>query len=406
MSRCICACICALGLLLPRGAAAQSTPADPSENARYQWGALRFTPFLAITEIGVDTNVFNDAEEPQRDTTATFGPGAEYWVRAGRARVSAKSDMQYNWFRDFASQRSLSTNNDLKIEFPMARLTPFVDGVFDHGRVRPGYEIDTRAFRTDSGGGGGLDIGLTTKTGVRLEAHRRRLKYREDEFFFGNSLQETLNRRTDSLGLSWRQKLTPLTTFVVLSEFERERFDFESSRDAEGVRVMPGFEFDPFALIGGKVFVGYRSFDTSDPLLPNYTGVVADVEANYRARSTRFDLRVQRDVDYSAEEIEPYYLLTDVGMKVTQKVTQRWDVVGTASRQWLDYQRLEGLALSEVPSHSDHGYRVGGGVGYMLGTSVRVGVDLAYYKRNSPIALRDYDGLRVGGSFTYGLTRQ
>jgi hypothetical protein len=58
---------------------------------------------------------------------------------------------------------------------------------------------------------------------------------------------------------------------VVLSEFERERFDFESSRDAEGVRVMPGFEFDPFALIGGKVFVGYRSFDTSDPLLPNYS---------------------------------------------------------------------------------------------------------------------------------------
>ena len=313
MSRCIAACLCALGLLLPRGAAAQTTP-DPSENARFRWGALRFTPFLAITEIGVDTNVFNDAEEPQRDTTATFGPGTEYWVRAGRARVSAKSDVQYTWFRDFASQRSLSTNNDLKIEFPMARLTPFVDGVFDHGRVRPGYEIDTRAFRTDSGAGGGLDIGLTTKTGVRLEAHRRRLKYREDEFFFGNSLQETLNRRTDSLGLSWRQKLTPLTTFVVLSEYEKERFDFQSSRDASGVRLMPGFEFDPFALIGGKVFVGYRSFDTADPLLPNYRGVVADVEANYRTRSTRFDLRVQRDVDYSAEEIEPYYLLTDIGV--------------------------------------------------------------------------------------------
>ena len=405
MSRCIAACLCALGLLLPRGAAAQTTP-DPSENARFRWGALRFTPFLAITEIGVDTNVFNDAEEPQRDTTATFGPGTEYWVRAGRARVSAKSDVQYTWFRDFASQRSLSTNNDLKIEFPMARLTPFVDGVFDHGRVRPGYEIDTRAFRTDSGAGGGLDIGLTTKTGVRLEAHRRRLKYREDEFFFGNSLQETLNRRTDSLGLSWRQKLTPLTTFVVLSEYEKERFDFQSSRDASGVRLMPGFEFDPFALIGGKVFVGYRSFDTADPRLPNYSGVVADVEANYRAKSTRFDVRVQRDVDYSAEEIEPYYLLTDIGVKVTQKVTQRWDVVGTASRQWLDYQRLEGLALSEVPSHADHGYRVGGGVGYMLGTSVRVGVDLAYYQRNSPIALRDYNGLRMGGSFTYGLTRQ
>ena len=117
---------------------------------------MRFTPFVAITEIGVDTNVFNQALEPQRDTTATFGPGAEYWVRAGRARISAKSDVQYNWFRDFSNQRSLSTNNDLKIEFPMTRLTPFVDGIFDHGRVRPGYEIDTRAFRTDSGVGGGV----------------------------------------------------------------------------------------------------------------------------------------------------------------------------------------------------------------------------------------------------------
>jgi hypothetical protein len=406
LSRCLAACICALGLLLPRGAAGQTTATDPSENARFQYGALRFTPFLAITEIGVDTNVFNEALEPRQDTTATFGPGTEYWVRAGRVRVSAKSDVQYNWFREFSNQRSLSTNNDLKIELPMTRLTPFVDGVFDHGRVRPGYEIDTRAFRTDSGFGGGVDIGLTTKTGVRLEAHRRRLKYREDEFFFGNSLQETLNRRTDSLGLSWRQKLTPLTTFVVLSEYETERFDFEEARDASGVRVMPGFEFDPFALIGGKVFVGFRSFDTTDPRLPNFSGVVADVEANYRARATRFDVRLKRDVDYSAEMLEPYYLLTDAGVKVTQKITYRWDVVGAASRQWLDYQRLEGVVLSAAPSHSDHSYRLGGGVGYLLGNSVRVGVDVAYYRRNSPLAMREYDGLRVGGSFTYGLTRQ
>jgi Putative beta-barrel porin 2 len=406
LSRCIAACLCTLGLLLPRVAAAQTSASDPSENARFQYGPLRFTPFLAITEIGVDTNVFNEALEPQRDTTATFGPGAQYWLRAGRARVSAKSDVQYNWFRDFANQRSLSTNNELKIEFPTTHLTPFVDGVFDHGRVRPGYEIDTRAFRTDSGAGAGVDIGLTAKSGVRLEAHRRRLKYREDEFFFGNSLQETLNRRTDSVGVSWRQKLTPLTTFVVLSEYERERFDFQATRDAKGLRLMPGFEFDPFALIGGKVFVGFRSFDTDDPLLPDYSGLVADVEANYRARATRFDVRLQRDVDYSAELLEPYYLLTDAGLKVTQKITHRWDVVGTASRQWLDYRRIQGLSLSDGLGHADRSYRVGGGVGYLLGNNVRVGVDLAYYKRNSPLALREYDGLRVGGSFTYGLTRQ
>ncbi len=387
-------------------AAAQSTPSDPSENARFRYGALRFTPFLAITEIGVDTNVFNEALEPQRDTTATLGPGAEYWLRVGRARVSAKSDVQYNWFRDFSNQRSLSTNNEAKLEVPLTRLTPFVDGVFDHGRVRPGYEIDTRAFRTDSGFGGGLDISLTSKTGVRVETHQRRLKYRDDEFFFGNSLQQTLNRRSDSFGVSWRQKLTPLTTFVVLSEYEKERFDFEESRNANGVRVVPGFEFDPFALIGGKVFIGFRSFDTTDPLLPDYQGLVADVEANYRARATRFDVRLQRDVDYSAEEVEPYYLLTDVGLKVTQKVTHQWDVVGNVSWQWLAYRRVEGGVLDALPSHTDHSRQLGGGVGYLFGNSLRLGVDVAYYQRTSPATFREYDGLRVGGSFTYGLTRQ
>ena len=155
------------------------------------------------------------------------------------------------------------------------------------------------------------------------------------------------------------------------------------------------------------MFVGFRSFDTNDPLLPNYSGLVADVEANYRARATRFDVRVQRDVDYSAEEIEPYYLLTDAGLKVTQKITHRWDVVGMASRQWLDYRRIEGLgALGRAVACGPQlpaGRRRGLLSSATACASASTSRTTSGTRRSS---LREYDGLRVGGSFTYGLTQQ
>ena len=92
---------CLLASAVP--AFAQNVLKDPSEAAKYRIGGFRFTPFLAITDIGVDTNVYNeaDSENPKQDTTATFGPGLEYWVRLGRARVAAKSDVTYTWFNRY-----------------------------------------------------------------------------------------------------------------------------------------------------------------------------------------------------------------------------------------------------------------------------------------------------------------
>ncbi len=386
-------------------AAGQDLPSDPSEAARFRLGPIRFTPHLAITEVGVDTNVFNDAGEGRRDTTATFGPGVDYWLRFGRARVSARSNVTYTWFREFANQRSFNNEHDVRIDVPMARITPFVDGAYRRGRVRPGFEIDTRAFRMESSAGGGIDVALTGKTTLRVEAHERRHRFSEDEFFLGESLQERLNRSITAIGLSWRQALTPLTTFVVQAEHEDQEFEFDHIRDSTGVRVMPGFELDPFALIAGKVFVGFRTFETTDPAVPDFTGLVADVEANYRLRSTRFDVGLVRDVQYSAEVLEPYYVMTDLRLRVTQKITLRWDVVGNIGRYWLAYRSLDLDAGEEIP-RTDRGRRLGGGIGYTFGRSLRVGVDVDHYQRSSPVFGRGYEGLRIGGSFTYGLQQQ
>jgi hypothetical protein len=42
------------------------------------------------------------------------------------------------------------------------------------------------------------------------------------------------------------------------------------------------------------------------------------------------------------------------------------------------------------------------GVGYRLGSDTRVGVQADYHGRTSPLAPREYKGLRTGASVTYG----
>ena len=64
-------------------ASGQDVPA-PEEAARFRFGPIRFTPVLNITSLGVDSNVFNEADNPKSDTTAVFGPLADYWVKLGR----------------------------------------------------------------------------------------------------------------------------------------------------------------------------------------------------------------------------------------------------------------------------------------------------------------------------------
>ena len=406
MARIFSACLLACCLALATTAQAQDAPQDPSESARFHFGAIRFTPYLVITDLGVDTNVYNEADNqsPKQDTTATFGPGVEYWFKVGRARIAAKSDVTYTWFQTYGDQRSFNTDNQVRVSLPLNRLTPFVDGLYNNGRRRVSYEIDSRAYNTNTGYGGGLDMRVTGKSTIRVEGHHESYTFREDEFFAGVNLANALDRDVNRTGVSWREALTPLTTFAVNTEYEKDQFEHSPIKDANGFRVMPGFEFDPLALIGGKVYIGYRHFDVLDKSVPDYSGLVADVSANYRVHATKFDVLFARDVTYSYETTQPYYLLTNVGLKVLQKVTTHWDLTGNLGRQWLGYRDI--VAPGVVGGDRlDRSYYVGGGVGYEMSDDLRVGVEANYYSRTSnTVTFNEYNGLRVGAVVSYGLS--
>ena len=391
-----------LVLLAGLGTTASAQDEDPADTARFRFGALRFTPSISLTNVGVDTNVFNEVENPKRDTTAALGPSVNLWMKLGRSRVSGKVTGQYLYFAQYDSQRAWNTSDEARWEVPLGRITPFATGNYANARQRQGYEIDTYARQRTTAVGLGADVDLGGKTKLTLLGTHGAFSFDQAEAFLGVALAPALNRTSDAEQLVVRYKLTPLTTFVVSGQGIQDRFALEPLRNSNSIKILPGLEFKPFALISGTVSVGYRWFSALDKTMPDYQGVVASVDAKYAVGATQLNLKVSRDLAYSFEPTEPYYALTDTTLIITRRVTSAWDAIGRAGLQSLDYSALTSTPGS-AGARIDRGRQFGGGVGYRVGRSVRVGFDTTYVRRRSAAsANRDYEGFRSGVSISYG----
>jgi hypothetical protein len=397
--------------LTPSRARAQDI-VDPSDTARFRLGPLRFTPSISVTNLGVDTNVFNEVQNPKQDTTASIGPATDLWLRVGPSRLSGHAGGQYLYFDQYANQRAWNTAYDARWELPMGRITPYMDGTYSDSKSRPGYEIDSRVRLQSQNVGIGTELKMSGRATLIAVARRARVDFANDQTFVDTDLSLALNMDTNAEELKLRYRLTSLTTFVVDAQALQDRFPNDRLKNANSIKVMPGFEMKPSALVSGKVFVGLRRFGPLNAAVPDYTGPIAAVDAKFTARRMQIGATVARDLSYSYQAVEPYYILTDVGLSVTERLGESWDVVARGGRGKLDYKRLVpitplGSALDEtlvLPPSRETIYSAGFGVGYRFGRTMRLGIDAAYSQRHSSdLALRDYSGLRAGASVTYGL---
>ena len=382
--------------------AQEQTPPDPSTGARFQWGALRFTPGIVVSDIGVDSNVFNDADHQLSDTTTAIGPAVNFWSRLGALRVTGKAAGQYLYFKTYENQRSWNTMDQLRLELPLSRFTPFAIGAYTNTRQRPGFEIDARARASTNVATLGSEIHFSGTSGLILSASRTTIAFDAKETFLGAGLAEALNRHSDSELMEFRYRLTPLTTLVVDTEAVQDRFAFERLRNSDSYAVRPGFEFKPFALISGRVSAGFRRFNVLNDNVEDFQGVVAMVDAKYTlTTTTQISAQVNRDVTFSFEDNFPYYTLTTSALEAKQRVSSSWDVVARGGWQTLGYRAVTSNAAN-VP-FSDHGQFYGLGVGYLIGETFRIGVDANYFRRVSESAARNYDGFRAGATVSYGI---
>ena len=387
----------ALGFCLsPQPALAQNVQ-DPSETARFHLGALSLTPRFGIRNLGTDSNIFNVADSPQRDVTATLTGGTDAWFRLGPAYFAGRTTADWHYFHKASDQRSVHLNQEGRVDVDLLRLVPRVGGAFVNSRQRPNDEFDIRVQQRNVSVFAGVMVPVGSKGRVDLEWRQQDYDYSVGSF--GDAaVASALNRKSALATVITGFDVTPLTRIAVKADIRKDRFAFTRERDSNSVRVMPGVELQPSAVVSGKAFVGYRRFRTPSDVVPDVTGLVAAVELKFVAADAfRISGQVTRDLDYSLDLDESVYVSTSMGTEVVQAVGLEWDVVGRLRRASLAYQQV-----GPVPGRIDRVWLVGAGIGRRIGTELRVGFDVDFVKRSSEQSDRAYDGLRYGVSVTYG----
>jgi hypothetical protein len=381
-------------------ALAQDQP-DPASTARFRFGPVAVTPTVVLKTFGIDTNVFNEIVNPKRDFVTVVGPRADASMRLGRARLTATGSADYAYFSHYSSERSINTEAQAGATVPLRWFAPYFTSSVVDTRERQGYEIDARVRRRETTVRLGTESQLGPRTRLGLGLQHSRIEYDGAALFHDTFVSQTLNRTPETVTASLAYKITPLTTLVVAADSGRERFQFLPARDADNSKVTAGLDFDPFAPLSGKAHVGYRKLNFFDPAIRDFTGPVASVDLAYTVREmTRFATRVERDVGYSFEIQQAYYVTNAITFSMTQSLSGRWDTQVRVGRQWLDY-RGTGASTGVQGPRIDSVFTYGAEVGRRTSSTTRLAFQIDHMSRRSPASDRAYNGTHAGTSVTY-----
>lgn len=386
----------------PSAAAAQAEPVDAATTARGHLGPVHFTPRLVLNEVGVDTNVFHDAEE-RRDLTLTLTPLLDLWVPFGRrALMSTAVAVPFVYYQTYSSERSVDFSVSTRVTAYRGRFSPFVEGAVSRSHQRPNLEIDVREEQERRAVRIGVVASLTPRLTMELAARLEAFRYDADAVYDGVRLNDTLGHGTRGGTMVVRHALTPLTTLLLSADVELKDFPDSPLRDSHTLRVRPGLEFKPTALIVGTMLVGIRRFGPADALVEPFNGVVANGDLSYTLLGdTKFTVRVARDVNYSYQHRQPYFVASGYGLAIRRRLIRQSDVTFGMDRFDYAYRDLLIPAASPIDRvDRTHAWLLS--VGYRVGHSARVGIGGSYQQRTSNTSsLRDYEGFRVGITVGY-----
>jgi hypothetical protein len=399
------------GLVLPAvwfafstAAIAQSPlPPDPVPTGSLTIGPVALTPRVELRDVGVDSNVFNESGTPREDFTATGRFLLDAGLRLGVARVVCRSWLDVVYFQKYSDERSVNRFGEVRTEFRLGRFVPYVAVGGLDTTERPNNEIDRRADRATQTVSAGAALAVLPSTALVASVQRETVTYDPGQPYEGIDLAVQLNHRREGIEGGLRLALTALTTLLLTGAVEETRFDASPDRNSDSRRIGARFEFDPTALVSGTAAVGYRDFKPISASLERFRGIVAQVTARYAPGSrTLIGVQYRRDVEYSFEETQPYYVVNGGSLTVTQAVAGPFDVQVVASRDRLSYRGLIVAPGDGDVDSTQTTSAVAAGVGYRAGESTRFGVNVEFTERDGQQPDRSFERRRIFASMTHG----
>jgi hypothetical protein len=306
------------------------------------------------------------------------------------------------FYQTYKDQQSINGALDGRFEVVSGRLRPFVSAGLLRTKERSGFEIDARALHVETNVVAGLDFELSSITALTVWARRDHLSYGQGPRYLGADLSAELDHTGQSAAAGVKLAVTPLTTITIAAEVQQDRFSSSPFRNADSVRVAPSVEFSTAAAVTGRASAGYRQFKPLDARLPEYRGFVASAGLGYTLLGvTHFNVRANRDVTYSFDASNPYYLALGGDVIISQRLVGPLDLIVLGNRETLRYQPLGGLVLE---GRAETTTSVGGGFGVRAGDHLHFTLTYDRTKRESSgPGTRGFERRRLLGSINYGL---
>jgi hypothetical protein len=397
-----------IALLVAPASSAQTTTADGGPDPatiRVRLGPLLLGPTVSMPNLGIDTNVFNDPSNvtPKRDFTVDLLPKTELWLRMGRTWLLGTVAEEIIWYQTYTTERSVNGTYSIGWRAPLNRLLLTTSAAQVSTRSRPGFEIDVRAHRREPVYTGSVEVRGFAKTFLGVRGSWSRVTFDDDAVFRGSRLEDQLGRTVTTAAITIRHELTPLTSITFSGGRSEWRFKSEPLRNSKSADYLVGLAFDPAALIRGSATLGYKVYKPEASDLPGYRGTTAAATLTYTLLgSTRIGGTITREVEFSYDVNQPYYLLTGGTASIAQQIFGPIDVVARVGAQRLKYQARTGVVVA-APDRMDHVRLYGLGFGTHLGRDLRLGFNIDKERRTSVLTEREYEGLKYGLSLTYGL---
>lgn len=354
-------------------------------------GRVKVAPGVVIREIGTDSNVFDEAENPKEDFIVGVAPDAAMFTRLRFLQLSAYAGAEFNYFKTYEQERSTGHNLRGRGDILLSRVRPFVAGGRTRSRTRPNGEIDARADRVEDEMSGGLAFDISRYGQIFGAAYRFRTKFR-DAFEDGVNLAEALNRDSHQYSAGLRTDLTPLLAAIVSVAYRDEIFRADPLRDAQSWFGTVDFRFAPEAIVAGQVSIAYQDFNPVNPAVRRFRGLVGGGAITYSFLEVgRIGVQASRRNEFSFEAEDAYFIENTIALSYTHRLFGEVDAQVRGSKSLFDYGFTE-----SSPARQDKLDVAGGSLGYNLRNRTRISLNYEYARRRSPqLSQRNYDRRRV-----------
>jgi len=364
-------------------------------------GSFQVYPSVSLRNVGFDSNIYNAPAGQREDFTYTVAPYVRTELPLGDARLVGTGGLGFVFFQKTKEQQSLNGGASGLFEVREGRIRPSLLGGFSRSRERRG-DVDERALSVSTSGRAGVDVGVSGITSLTTWVMREKTDYASGERFLGQDLSDQLDRKTTTVAAGARFDLTPLTSVVAAAALEQVRFTVDRFRDADSWKIAPTVSFAEGAILTGQAFAGMRDFRPLTNALPPFRGLIAGGDVRFSVASvTRFELRGNRDLVYSYEELQPYYLDSGGQLTLYQRLVGPVDAIALVGRRVFRYQTLTAIT---IPGRIETMTTWGGGVSFRVddNDNMRFTFTVDRERRlSTESALREFERIRAFGALEY-----